>query len=211
MQPTLRGRAPGGADAYAFDVLLTPAPLALDPGAATPGNRRVRITAGSFEAAWAANLAANMPKRGQTVVKVAGAFAVGNALKAVALARPALRRTRGQDLVFVPVWDPSGWTAREFGGGRGGNGGGGGGSARASSSGGDAGAGDAGASGRAQRAPPRRAGAGGGAGGAGPRSKLLLAVMGCREGDPLNVLPWLSTGGATPPKRGGGRSGGGAG
>ncbi|KAI8475201.1 MAG: hypothetical protein J3K34DRAFT_465129 [Monoraphidium minutum] len=103
VQPTLRGRAPG-ADALALDVFFAPAPLALPPGGSGPGNRLVRVTGGSFEAEWARNLVANMPRRGQTVMKVAGAYAVENAVKSVALARGPLGRALGQDLIFVPLW-----------------------------------------------------------------------------------------------------------
>ncbi|KIY98814.1 hypothetical protein MNEG_9148 [Monoraphidium neglectum] len=223
VQPTLRGRAPGGADAVAFDVFITPAPLApeLVPGGTGPGNRQVRVTAGSFEADWARNLVANMPRRGQTVMKVAGAYAVENAVKSVALARPTLQRQHGQDFVFVPMWcDDAGFTpAMRQAGGSGGGGvrrsddgdsGGDGGVALqprrkgkdgvlvSNRSSGQARSGAQGEGGESVAARSRGGGSGGG-GGAGSklqlRPKLRLAVMRCKVDDPACVLP--ATGAST--------------
>jgi stage V sporulation protein SpoVS len=215
-QPTLRGRAPGGLDALALDVYAAPAPLALAPGVTAPGNRQVRVTAGAFEADWARNLAANMPRRGQTVLKVAGAYAVENGLKSVALARPAVRRALGQDFVIVPMWCGDGGFTPARGGG-GGGGGGGSGKDRADGKGRG---GRGGAASRSGPGPEGAAAGGGGGGGSGGgrggerggdagspdaapapgeagraagglqlRPKLRLAVMRCRIDDPTCVLP----------------------
>jgi hypothetical protein len=45
-----------------------------------------------------------MPKRGQTVLRVAGPYAIENALLAVALARPMLVAAWGQDLAVCVMW-----------------------------------------------------------------------------------------------------------
>ena len=153
------------------------------PGAGGLGPRSVRVPARAFEADWARNLVANKPRRGQTVLKVAGAYAIANSVTSVALARPAMQRGRGQDLVFVPMWCDSEWS--DGGGGDSGGGGGGrsGGGAHEAEDGGSGvlveqeGGGVAGSLHRAgAQALP------------GMRPKLRLAVMRCREGDPLALL-----------------------
>ncbi|KAF8067130.1 hypothetical protein HT031_002177 [Scenedesmus sp. PABB004] len=118
MQPTLRGgRRPLTAQPYALDVAAV-GPLPMAPGVEAPQlpapgagagpaparAKVVHITSASNEAAAARSLVDNMPARGQTVLRAAGAAAVETAVLAVALARPLMRARWGQDLAVCVTW-----------------------------------------------------------------------------------------------------------
>jgi stage V sporulation protein SpoVS len=65
----------------------------------------LHLTSSSNEHTAARNLVDNMPKRGQTVLRVAGPYAIENAVLAVALARPLMVAAWGQDLAFLVTWN----------------------------------------------------------------------------------------------------------
>eukprot|EP00877_Chromochloris_zofingiensis_P003009 jgi/Chrzof1/12709/Cz07g04240.t1 len=112
VQPTSRGPARGTAGwAFALDIFLTRDTLNLHPSALDPtsshgeGLRFLRVLGGSDEHRLASNLVQNMPKSGQVVVKVAGAFAVHNAVSIVTLGRQIMKQQQQQDLVMLPIWE----------------------------------------------------------------------------------------------------------
>jgi stage V sporulation protein SpoVS len=63
----------------------------------------LHITSSSNEYTAARNLVENMPKRGQTVLRVAGPYAIENAILAIALARPMMVAAWGQDLAVLAM------------------------------------------------------------------------------------------------------------
>lgn len=64
----------------------------------------LHLTSSSNEHIAARNLVDNMPKRGQTVLRVAGPYALETAVLAVAIARPMMVAAWGQDLALLVVW-----------------------------------------------------------------------------------------------------------
>ena len=109
-QPTIRSRA-AGRSAYALDIAkVGPLPLPAagttrDKGPNAANAAMLHITSSSNEYTAARNLVENMPKRGQTVLRVAGPYAIENAILAIALARPMMVAAWGQDLAVLAMWN----------------------------------------------------------------------------------------------------------
>jgi stage V sporulation protein SpoVS len=97
-------------------VQVGPLPPPLDPCSSSssgssskgPGSAKVatrHLTSTSNEHAAARNLVEHMPQRGQTVLRVAGPYALETAVLAVALARPMMVAAWGQDLAVLVTWN----------------------------------------------------------------------------------------------------------
>lgn len=110
LQPTIRSRA-AGRNSYALDVAKAGhLPLKISDDtldsdlAAAAHSAKLHITSSSNEHTAARNLVDNMPRRVQTVLRVAGPYAIETAVLAVALARPMMVATWGQDLAVLVRW-----------------------------------------------------------------------------------------------------------
>lgn len=109
LQPTIRSRA-AGRSAYALDIAKVgplpyrPAGTTRDKGPGSANAAMLHLTSTSNEHTAARNLVEHMPKRGQTVLRVSGPYAVETAVLAVALARPLMVAAWGQDLAVLVMW-----------------------------------------------------------------------------------------------------------